>query len=100
MTADSFTCAGPGPAHPAAPDQGELLTEPWRSEISIRSCTVCGQMYRYSASELNDWGPGGDRTDYTTTWTPLHPTEADLLRADLNYIPRAPLLHRTDTGWI
>lgn len=100
MPAEAFSCAGPGPTHRAMPDRGELLTEPWRSEVSIRSCTKCGQLYRYSATEINDWGPGGDRTDYTITWTPLAPDEAGRLRADLNYVPRAPVLQRTDTGWI
>ncbi len=100
MTSETFSCAGPGPAHIAAPDRGEVLTPPFRSEISIRSCTVCGQLYQYNAFEVNDWGPGGDSTNYTIIWTPLDPDEARLLRADLSYVPRAPMLNRTDSGWI
>jgi hypothetical protein len=91
-----WTCLGPGPAHPMAPEWIEAIRR-FRDEI-IR-CRTCGQLYRYECIEVNDWSHGHDYCDSTYIWTALDPDEPEAIRQNPNYKPRGGRFHRYDTGW-
>jgi len=94
-----WTCLGPGPRHPADVRSVEQLGKLGASDVAIHRCRTCGQLYRYHASEINDWGPSGDYCDETFTWQPLAPDEMKALRQDLGYRPRAGTSFMHQTGW-
>ena len=94
-----WTCVGARPAHPADLETVETRYRSANSELAIRRCRTCGQLYRHSMRETHDWSNGNDYCDVTNIWTAIDADEVEAIREDANYEPRAGVSYRHDTGW-
>ena len=99
MSGKSWICLGEGARHAADTAEIERPHDNGRTEIAIRRCRTCGQLYRWYRFEISDWSAGGDYGDETEVWQVLAADEMDAVRRDPNYRPRDGREHRFDTGW-
>ena len=94
-----WTCLGTGAEHDADIEEIERTLDTPRTKIAIHRCRTCGQLYRWTRFEVNDWSAGGDYSDETYIWRPLEPDEVEAVRQSANYSPRSDRFHRWDSGW-
>ena len=94
-----WDCLGPAPGHPADLEQVESLHRTGNTEIDIRRCRTCAQLYLVDRHESSDWSGGHDYYEVTTTWKVLGEDEVEAVRQQLNYQPRSDRSHRHSTGW-
>ena len=99
MMHDGWTCLSPGPEHVVDLEQVSRLPHCGPSAFTVDRCRTCGQLYRYTYSEVNDWSGENDYVDQTYIWQVLDPDELEAATTDINYRPRNQLMHRYDSGW-